>query len=85
MIIQNYNINHNNFRQLDESVINSVHRRSLNLNSPERRKSKKQQMKDKGKKCDNMNRFSVLLHIFVYLNMHEPHSTVHTVYRLLQL
>ncbi|XP_063632976.1 FH1/FH2 domain-containing protein 3 isoform X2 [Cydia splendana] len=35
-------------KQLDESVINSVHRRSLNLNTSDRRKSKKQQMKDKG-------------------------------------
>lgn len=37
-------------RQLDDSVISSVRMRSLNLNinSTERRKSKKQQMKEKG-------------------------------------
>ncbi|XP_061717231.1 FH1/FH2 domain-containing protein 3 isoform X3 [Cydia pomonella] len=38
-------------KQLDESVINSVHRRSLNLNTSDRRKSKKQQMKDKAKQA----------------------------------
>ncbi|XP_063372890.1 FH1/FH2 domain-containing protein 3 isoform X2 [Cydia amplana] len=40
-------------KQLDESVINSVHRRSLNLNTSDRRKSKKQQMKDKAKQATN--------------------------------
>ncbi|KAM3968464.1 FH1/FH2 domain-containing protein 3 [Aphomia sociella] len=35
-------------KQLDESVVTSVRRRSLNLNASERRKSKKQQMKEKG-------------------------------------
>ncbi|CAH0401865.1 unnamed protein product [Chilo suppressalis] len=35
-------------KQLDESVVSSVRRRSLNLNSSERRKSKKQQSKEKG-------------------------------------
>ncbi|XP_063392862.1 FH1/FH2 domain-containing protein 3 isoform X3 [Cydia fagiglandana] len=40
-------------KQLDESVINSVHRRSLNLNTSDRRKSKKQQMKEKAKQATN--------------------------------
>ncbi|XP_026757635.2 uncharacterized protein LOC113517222 isoform X2 [Galleria mellonella] len=35
-------------KQLDESVVSSVRRRSINLNTSERRKSKKQQMKEKG-------------------------------------
>lgn len=34
-------------KQLDESVVSSVRRRSINLNTSERRKSKKQQMKEK--------------------------------------
>ncbi|XP_048006043.1 FH1/FH2 domain-containing protein 3 isoform X3 [Leguminivora glycinivorella] len=41
-------------KQLDESVINSVHRRSINLNTSERRKSKKQQMKDKAKQATHV-------------------------------
>ncbi|XP_028158464.1 FH1/FH2 domain-containing protein 3 isoform X5 [Ostrinia furnacalis] len=35
-------------KQLDESIINSVRRRGLNLNTSERRRSKKRNMKDKG-------------------------------------
>ncbi|KAG6443145.1 hypothetical protein O3G_MSEX002728 [Manduca sexta] len=35
-------------KQLDESVVTSVRRRSLNLNTSERRKSKKHQIKEKG-------------------------------------
>ncbi|CAG9789018.1 unnamed protein product [Diatraea saccharalis] len=35
-------------KQLDESVVSSVRRRSINLNTSERRKSKKQQSKEKG-------------------------------------
>lgn len=35
-------------KQLDDSVINSIRRRSINLNVSERRKSKKQQAKEKG-------------------------------------
>ncbi|XP_026746586.1 uncharacterized protein LOC113507709 isoform X2 [Trichoplusia ni] len=35
-------------KQLDDSVINSIRRRSINLSGPERRKSKKQQSKEKG-------------------------------------
>ncbi|XP_028158460.1 FH1/FH2 domain-containing protein 3 isoform X3 [Ostrinia furnacalis] len=36
-------------KQLDESIINSVRRRGLNLNTSERRRSKKRNMKDKVK------------------------------------
>lgn len=36
-------------KQLDDSVINSIRRRSINLNVSERRKSKKQQAKEKAK------------------------------------
>ncbi|XP_059055137.1 uncharacterized protein LOC131849156 [Achroia grisella] len=39
-------------KQLDESVVTSVRRRSINLNTSERRKSKKQQMKDKANSLD---------------------------------
>ncbi|CAD0193998.1 unnamed protein product [Chrysodeixis includens] len=36
-------------KQLDDSVINSIRRRSINLSAPERRKSKKQLSKEKAK------------------------------------